>query len=159
MNPAIKKVVVASVLGIAAIAGYEGLENKAYVDPVGVTTICYGHTATAKLGQKKTSEECWKLLEKDAKIASDTVLRYTKVPLSQDELDAYTSFVYNLGAGNFASSTLLRKLNAGDRVGACNELKRWVYGKVKGVNTALKGLVNRRNAENVVCLRGARSHE
>lgn len=155
MNMWVKRLAAASVVGIAAIAGYEGLETEAYKDPVGITTICYGHTKTARIGQTKSPEQCWSLLQQDAKLASDAVWRRVKVPLTQDELDAYTSFTYNLGEGNLASSTLLKKLNSGDRVGACNELKKWVYAKGK----VLPGLVKRREAERLICLRGARSHE
>jgi lysozyme len=63
---------------------------------------------------------------------------------------AYTSFTYNVGVGAFEKSTLLRKLNGGDRVAACNELPRWVYAR--GVK--LPGLVNRRREEQALCLSG-----
>ena len=63
---------------------------------------------------------------------------------------ALGSFVYNVGAGNFQSSTLLRKAKAGDLVGACNELPRWVYAKGQKLN----GLVRRREAERQLCLEG-----
>ncbi len=51
-------------LSIAAVvvSHYEGLETTAYKDPIGFPTICYGHTATAKLGQVKTEKECAGLL-------------------------------------------------------------------------------------------------
>ncbi|TFU20914.1 lysozyme, partial [Proteus mirabilis] len=57
------------------------------------------------------------------------------------------SFAFNVGTTTFARSTLLKKLNAGDRAGACEEIKRWVYagGKV------WRGLVSRREAESVLC--------
>ena len=74
-------------------------------------------------------------------------------PLTQGELDAYTSFAYNVGLGAFQTSTLLRKLKAGDRVGACNELRRWVYAKGR----VLPGLVARRAAEEKMCLSGLKS--
>jgi len=77
-----------------------------------------------------------------------SVLVLTKVPLNAHELAAYTSFVFNVGHGNFASSTLRRRLNEGDREGACEELKRWVYAK----GQKLPGLVKRREAERQLCL-------
>lgn len=148
----IKKAVAVSAIGIASIAGYEGLSNVWYKDAVNIDTVCYGHTGGVKFGYKYeyTDAECLELLEDDVKIASGFVLSYTKVPLSQPELDAYASFVYNVGGGAFSKSTLLRKLNAGDRVGACKELLRWVFADGK----KLKGLVLRRQSESRLCLSG-----
>ncbi|CAB3798821.1 Lysozyme RrrD [Pararobbsia alpina] len=80
------------------------------------------------------------------------VTRIVKVPLSPGEKLAYTDFVFNEGSGNFASSTLVRKLNAGDHAGACNELSRWDKAEVEGEAVALAGLTKRRAAERLVCL-------
>ena len=63
---------------------------------------------------------------------------------------ALVSFTYNIGGQAFCSSTLVRKLNAGDTVGACNELSRWT--RAKGIE--LPGLVKRRAAERAMCLQG-----
>nr|WP_276554179.1 lysozyme [Cupriavidus gilardii] len=71
-----------------------------------------------------------------------------RVPLTDGQRTAFVSFTYNVGRGAFCGSTLVRKLNAGDYVGACNELPRWVYAK--GVK--LPGLVNRREQERALCL-------
>jgi lysozyme len=67
----------------------------------------------------------------------------TKVPLKQHQFDALVSFAYNVGVGNLRSSTLLRKLNAGDYDGAALEFHRWNRSKGK----VLPGLVRRRAAE------------
>jgi lysozyme len=161
MNPWVKGAVTVSLTGILAIAGYEGIKVNpagdaiAYKDPVNITTICYGHTGNVKMGDVKTVKECTNLLGVDAKIAADAVLKATKVPLSQMELDAYTSFTLNAGAAKYQSSTLLKKLNKGDHVGACNELLKWTYAKGK----QLAGLVARRRAENLTCLTGAYGNE
>lgn len=66
-----------------------------------------------------------------------------------NEHAAYLSFIYNVGVGAFADSTLRVKLFKGDRRGACNELSRWVYADGK----KLAGLVKRREAERQVCLK------
>jgi lysozyme len=145
-----------SVAGLSAIVLHEGKVNSAYPDPAhgwAVPTICIGHTATAKRGQWLSDDECLDLLKQDAAEAAGHVLRLSKVPLSQGELDAYTSFVFNVGAGAFARSTLLKELNAGNRVAACNQLTRWTYAG----GQQLPGLVTRRKEERALCLRNIQS--
>ncbi|EAV5089941.1 lysozyme [Salmonella enterica] len=73
-----------------------------------------------------------------------------KTSIPNNERAALYSFAYNVGAGTFARSTLLKKLNAGDQAGACNELKRWTYAGGK----QWKGLVTRREIEHEVCTWG-----
>lgn len=132
------------------IKHFEGCRLKAYQDSGGVLTIGYGHTP-AVMGQELTQEAADTLLEQDAGKASDAVNRLVKTPLTQNEHDALTDFVFNLGAGAFADSTLLRRLNYGDKDGAAEELLRWVRCKGK----VLAGLVVRRKAEQALfCLKG-----
>lgn len=132
------------------IGEWEQLRNIAYLDPVRIPTICYGHTEGVKLGQTKTDEECAALLVGELKEYMDAVDSLVKVPMPDTRRAAFVSFTYNVGITNFKNSTLLRKLNAGDTIGACNELPRWVYAK--GIK--LKGLVRRREAERELCLAG-----
>lgn len=132
-----------SIAGAGAIVAHEGMRNVAYVDPVGIVTICAGHTATAKLGQIKTDAECSELLYKDAREAADAVRRLVKVPVSQDQFDALVSFAFNVGPTALAKSTLLRKANAGDCWGAGAEFMRWTYAG----GTQLPGLIKRRAYE------------
>ncbi|ONM43142.1 lysozyme [Halopseudomonas pachastrellae] len=150
MNIVQKSVAAASVSAAVALVGYfEGRELIGYADPVGIPTVCYGHTATAEIGQQRTAEECEQLLAQDlgeALAAVDSQLPNLP-PLTRAALG---SFVFNAGAGNFNSSTLLRKAKAGDLVGACNELPRWVYAGGR----QLTGLVRRRAAERELCLQG-----
>lgn len=61
--------------------------------------------------------------------------------------DAMIDFVFNLGEGNLATSTLLRKLNAGDYASVPAQLRRWTKGRVKGVLKDLQGLIDRREAK------------
>jgi lysozyme len=129
------------------VANYEGLRTSAYRDPVGIPTICYGHTATARMGQTRTQEECDELLRGDLGEALAAVDELVKVPLPVERRAALASFVYNVGAGKLAGSTLLRRLNAGDAVGACAELSRWVYAD----GNKLPGLVTRRATERELC--------
>lgn len=139
-------------IATAVVSFYEGYEPTAYRDPVGIPTICYGHTATVRMGQTLSQAECTALLQQDLGDAFAVVDRRTKVELPPPTRAALASFVYNVGAGNFARSTLLRKLNQGDLHGACHELSRWVYAGGRRLN----GLVKRRATERELCLSGLR---
>ena len=129
--------------GLNLIKSHEGLRTTAYQDPVGVWTIGYGHTGTAKPGQKITEAQAEQLLRQDVGWAQDAVRKNVKVPLTQGQFDALVSFTFNLGAGALGRSTLLKKLNAGDYAGAQAEFGKFVHagGRV------LPGLVRRRNEE------------
>lgn len=141
----------ASVTVATAVVGYyEGYRPAAYVDPVGIVTVCYGHTATAELGQQLTAEECEALLRDDLSIAFRAVDRHVKSDLTIERRAALASFTFNVGEGAFQRSTLLRKLNAGDTAGACAELSRWIYGG----GVILPGLVKRRQTERELCEMG-----
>ncbi|WP_193092408.1 lysozyme [Halomonas colorata] len=137
-------------IATAVVSYYEGYKPTTYRDPVGIPTICYGHTATARMGQTLSQEECTALLEADLGDAFTAVDRRAQVELPPPTQAALASFVYNVGEGAFARSTLLRKLNAGDLRGACNELSRWVYAGGRKLN----GLVKRRATERELCLAG-----
>src|SRR6478736_4294132 len=104
-----------TVAGIAGTKLFEGKENSAYVERVAgnqVVTVCYGHTATAKLGQTYTDSQCDALLLKDLNnVYGPQVKRLVQVPLSQGEYNALVDFAYNLGVGNLQSSTLLKLVN------------------------------------------------
>jgi len=150
VTPAKKAIAAASVAAAMSVVAYfEGYRPVAYLDPVSIPTICYGHTATARIGQTKTQAECDELLKADLGEALEAVDRQlpNAPPLTRA---AFGSFVYNVGAGAFNGSTLLRKARAGDWVGACNELTRWVYAGGR----QLPGLVARRQAERELCLSG-----
>jgi lysozyme len=125
-------------------AGNEGpLRTSAYQDGGGVWTIGYGHTRGVTEGMTCTSDQAAQWLQNDVAAAVVCVLHMVDVAISQAQFDALVSFVFNVGAGNFASSTLLRKLNAKDYTGAADEFLKWnhVDGVVEG------GLTTRREAE------------
>lgn len=140
----------ALVMAIATplVAKFEGRSLVAYLDPVGIPTICEGITAGVRLGQTKTAAECDALLAGELGKALAAVDSRSTVFLPPARRAALASFVYNVGEEAFARSTLLRKLNAGDSMGACAELSRWVYAKGK----KLPGLVARRAEEMRLCL-------
>jgi lysozyme len=134
--------------GVDLIKRWEGKENEAYKDIVGVWTIGYGHTAAAGppfpfAGMHISDEEAEELLKKDLGKYEQAVEKAVKVPLTDNQFAALVSFTYNLGEGSLRSSTLLKKLNAGDYDAVPSELAKWnkAGGKV------VQGLVNRRKDE------------
>ena len=133
---------------IGLVAGFEGLRQQAYKDAVGIPTICYGHTGDVVMGQYKTAEQCREVLEWDIQAAYSGLKSCINVRLTPGERIAYTSFIFNVGAGAFCRSTIARKINSGDRIGACNDLRRWVYANRR----PLPGLVKRRESERTYCL-------
>jgi lysozyme len=135
-------------IAVGLIAGWEGKENRAYLDLVKVPTICYGYTNNVRLGDVKNDTECTRLLWQEVERVDAIVTKTVHVPLQAHERAAFISLIYNVGEGNWYNSTLLKKLNQGDTKGACNQLPRWVYAKGK----KLQGLVNRRADEQKLCL-------
>lgn len=130
--------------GLALTKSCEGCQLTAYQDPVGIWTIGYGHTGPdVYKGLVIAQDRADYLLELDLKSAAKTVCNLTTVKLTQNQIDALTDFVFNLGAEAFRTSTLLKCINAGDMDGAAKEFGKWnkAGGKV------LPGLTKRRAAE------------
>lgn len=130
--------------GLDLIRGSEGLSLKAYVCPAGILTIGYGHTGpdvTAHL--TITQDQANQLLRQDVARFESSVNEFVPLSMTQGMFDALVSFAYNLGAGALKSSTLLKKLIAGDKAGAADEFLRW--NKANG--QVLKGLTVRRESE------------
>ena len=129
--------------GIDFIKRHEALRLHAYKDAVGVWTIGYGHTLTAKEGMIISEAEAEKLLIKDLRIAEGEINRHL-LPLKQHQFDSLTSLVFNIGIGAFRKSTLLKRLKMDvDHPDIVNQFNRWVYGGGR----ILKGLVKRRKEE------------
>ncbi|WP_428719148.1 lysozyme [Undibacterium curvum] len=140
----------AAALVVPLVVSYEGTILHSYRDPIGIVTACTGHTGPElRMGQQFTQEQCQQMLEADLlKHASD--LDCIKAPLTDGQKAAFLSFAFNVGGAKFCASTMAKKANAGDLVGACNELPRWTLAGGK----ELPGLVKRRAAERALCLRG-----
>lgn len=129
--------------GIEFIKSHEGFRLKAYTDSVGVWTIGYGHTGGVKMGDVITEEQAEKFLIEDLETAENEINSHN-LNLNQNQFDALVSFTFNLGIGNFRSSTLLRRIKADPNDRDIEmQFKRWVYA---GGNI-LKGLITRRNDE------------
>lgn len=131
--------------------GLEGVRYQPYQDVVGVWTVCYGHTGKdIMLGKTYTKSECDALLDTDLNAVARQINPYIKKPIPETMRGALYSFAYNVGAGSFQTSTLLRKINQGDSKGACEQLRVWIYAGKK----IWKGLVTRREIEREVCFWG-----
>lgn len=133
----------------------EGLRTKAYRDPVGIPTICFGSTKGVMLGDTATPEQCKAMLTKEMLESIDAVDRCVpNLPVNVSA--AFADAVFNLGpkiACDTARSTAARKLKAGDYVGACNELPKWDKANMPVVGLVpLPGLTKRRALERELCL-------
>ena len=130
--------------GLKIIKESEGKRLVAFLCPAGIWTIGWGHTGKdVHEGMEITDQKADLLLKEDLEWAERTVKKMVKVPLNENQFSALVSFVFNVGSGNFESSTLLRKLNALDYDGASLQFTRWIYSKGK----ALTGLAIRREKE------------
>lgn len=132
--------------GIALIREFEGCVLKAYPDPGSggdPWTIGIGHTQGVVPGMVITDKQADEFLREDLAGAEIDVAQIVKVPLVQGQYDALVSFVFNLGRGNLANSTLLKMLNAGQYIQASAQFPRWNQGP----NGTMPGLTRRRNAE------------
>lgn len=135
---------------IALIKAYEGFSAEPYICPGDIWTIGYGHTrGVSSYTLPITEAQAEMLLREDVRDAEKIVRAHVVVPLSNGQYGALVSFVFNVGAGNFTRSTLLKKLNAGDYMGAANELYRWVFASGR----KLRGLQRRRKAERKMFLK------
>lgn len=136
-----------SAAALVGLANFEGFREKAYKDVGGVATIGYGETKGVKMGDTITADRALVQLLVSTEEHADRIRDCIHVPLYQNEFDAYVSLAYNIGTGAFCSSTLVKKINAKDYDGACEQILRWnkVNGKV------VQGLVNRREKEYAMC--------
>lgn len=133
--------------GIDFIKSNEGLRLNSYPDSGDVWTVGYGTTRINGYPVQKgliiTSEQAEEYLKADLKNFVNEINNEVKVSLNQNQFDSLCSFIYNVGVTNFKNSTLLRKLNQNDAIGASQEFMKWAYinKKISG------GLLNRRKRE------------
>ena len=137
------------------IAKFEGLELKAYQDSAGIWTIGYGNTRNpytglpVKQGDTITKKEALDWLRITVAATEGDVKRLVKVPINNNQQLSLASLVFNIGAGAFARSTLLRLLNSGaDKAAVAAQFLRW--NKVKGKE--VPGLTRRRTEESKLFL-------
>lgn len=153
-------------IAISFIPNFEGTKYVAYLDPVGIPTICSGYTPGVKLGDKATPEECdaktiASLKEAD-RVFINSVPENIREDLHPNTYASFLSFIYNVGPGlkgvkdgfvvlkSGKESTMHRKLVAGDIKGACEQFKYWLRPKLRGIQI-------RRAYEEKLCLSGLNS--
>jgi len=138
-----------SLKGAALTESFEaaaGPSLVAYADKLagGKPTVGWGHTGPdVVVGAVWTRAMCEEALMNDIHWASNVVNSLVHISLTQGEFDALVDFCYNVGSGNFASSTMLKLLNTNCLAAAANEFEKW--SRAKGVVVA--GLLRRRLAE------------
>lgn len=138
-------------LAVGVVAGFEGYQPTGYHDSVGVATDCYGRTGgDVRVGVTSSDEKCHTEFAHDLYDHALAIQPCIKVDVPQPSMAAFISFSYNVGVSNFCHSTLVKKLNAGDLAGACNELPRWN----KAGGRVINGLTKRRAQERALCLQG-----
>jgi lysozyme len=144
--------------GFQHLLRYEAVRTDMYLDPAGLPTIGIGHLLTKdelssgkiRMGTERvrwrdgiTFEDAMSLFSQDIAPAEEAINNLVTVTLTQTQFDTMVSFVFNVGVGAFARSTLLKKLNVGDHAEVPTQLARWVYSN----GTRLAVLVARRNEE------------
>ncbi|MEM8988525.1 MAG: lysozyme [Pseudomonadota bacterium] len=137
----------ASETGLNLIKGYEGLRLHAHYAPSEQWSVGYGHTASARHGMQVSEQQADQFLRMDSEPIERLIEEVVMAPLNQNEFDALVSLIFNIGEDNFRRSTVLKKLNEGDRLGAAQAFEMWNKSRIGDELVVLDGLVRRRAAE------------
>ena len=136
--------------GYLLITEFEGFSAKPYLCSAKIPTIGYGNTyypdgkRVTMLDKEITRIQAFEMFKFIADKFASTVSKLVKTPLNQNQFNALVSLAYNIGTGNFASSTLLKKVNINHNDKTIElEFKKW--NKVNKKEVA--GLTRRRNYE------------
>ena len=158
--------------GLRLIKSFEGFHTRlkdgscaAYLCPANVPTIGWGCTEGVKLGMVWTAEEAEAAIRREISKFERMVDRHVTVEINQNERDALISLAYNIGEGGydkkgrkipgFSNSTVLKRLNKGDRAGAAKAFEMWT----RGGGRVLPGLVSRRKREAALFLKPVEAPE
>lgn len=138
--------------GYKLITGFEGLKLTPYLCSARIPTIGYGNTYypngkhVTLLDEKITQEQAFEMFKEVADRFALAVNRQLKKPVTQNQFNSLVSFAYNVGTGNFASSTLLKKVNINPNdLSIKTEFLKWNKAAGKVIN----GLTIRRNQEQI----------
>ncbi len=125
----------------------EGLRLQAYQGPSGKWLIGYGHGTDVQPGMSISHAHAEELLDQDVGVVEEVIKSVVRVPINAAEFSAMVGLAYNIGTGNFRSSTVLRKLNEGDRQGAADAFLLWTKVRQNGVLVESPDLVQRRSED------------
>ena len=141
-------------LALSVVQFFEGVRYVAYQDVGGVWTICYGHTGGVHQGQHATPAQCTAYLSSDLEAADREVRRLITVPLPVTREAGLVSFVFNLGSGTLAKSSVRRDLNAGNTAAGCAAISLYHFAGGQDCSahgSSCSGIVTRRNVERWLC--------
>lgn len=157
VSPAVK---IAMAMGSFYESSYKHI-GKPYVDRLGKgqpLTVCNGITGKGVFPNKIYSPRDCYLLEKPRYLSYEVTLKRDLQgvwgKMNDYQRAAAIDFLHNKGEGAFRSSTMRRKLLAGDIIGACRENEKWNRGTINGVSTVLPGLKARGDGNTDLCIRG-----
>jgi lysozyme len=132
---------------VELIKRFEGFRRRAARLPDGAWTIGYGHTRTAREGADITESDADALLIYDLAAVVKAINEWVFSPLTQNQFDALTAFVFNIGLPNFRRSSVLRRLNEGSHLQAACAMEMWRTADFEGERIVIDALVRRRSAE------------
>jgi len=144
-----------SAAGLIFLATQESYSPVPYKDARGIITNGFGN-AFITPNQKVTVPKALDDLKDNALKAEDAVKSCVTSKITQNQFDAFVSLTFNVGGYAFCKSTIVKKANEGDLIGACNEFKRWTF--VDGKDCSIKsnncyGIYKRRESERQLCLK------
>jgi lysozyme len=136
--------------GYLLITKHEGLKLKPYLCPAKIPTIGYGNTyypdgkRVTLLDKDITKQQAFDMFKEIANRFAKRVDELVTSNINKNQFNALVSFAYNVGTGNFSSSTLLKKVNKNPNdLTIKAEFLKWNKAGGKVIN----GLTNRRNEE------------
>ena len=130
---------------------FEGFRASAYLDTDGTPVIGYGQSRIngkkVRLGDRISAEAAEIALEKELQLIQTEILETVAVNINEHQLGALSSLAFNTGIHALKGSTLIKKLNQQNYLGAANEFPRWNKANIKGKLVRMEGLSRRRHRE------------
>jgi len=141
-------------VAVALVGGFEGLRTAAYIDPVGIPTICFGETRGVEMGDTATVAQCNAMLIGSLDEFSRAIDKCLPPSVPDASYAAFLSAAYNIGPDAFCGSSMARHARSGSLQAACDALLLWDRVTVAGAKVRLPGLTRRRAEERQLCLTG-----